>query len=75
LFPTFENRDFRKISSEEWLEFFLKLQREEKIYNRVKKLVTHTRSAYELAKFKGQVILNPLDGINKYLDKTSNGNM
>jgi integrase len=75
LFPTFENRDFRKISSEEWLDFFLNLQREEKIYNRIKKLVTHTRSAYDLAKFKGQVILNPLDGINKYLDKTSNGNM
>ena len=35
LFPTFENRDFRKISSEEWLDFFLKLQRDEKIYNRV----------------------------------------
>ncbi len=75
LFPTFENRDFRKISSEEWLDFFLKLQRDEKIYNRVTKLVTHTRSAYDLAKFKGQVISNPLDGINKYLDKTSHGNM
>ena len=49
--------------------------RSESIYNRVEKLVSHCRNAYDLAKFHGQIESNPLDGILKYLDKGSKGNM
>lgn len=49
--------------------------RRESIYNRVEKLVLYCRNAYDLAKFHGQIQSNPLDGILKYLDKGSKGNM
>lgn len=71
----FGNSDFTKISSEKWLNFFQELIRQEEIFNRVRKLVSHCRNAYDLAKFRGQIGSNPLDGILKYLDRGSKGNM
>lgn len=41
----------------------------------MKKLVSHCRCCYDFAKFQGRINHNPLDGITKYLDKGSEGNM
>ncbi|MEN8385353.1 tyrosine-type recombinase/integrase [Acinetobacter towneri] len=75
ILSVFGDKDYTKISSEQWLEFFQDILRNEEIFNRVKKLVSHCRNAYDLAKFRGQIGSNPLDGILKYLDKGSKGNM
>jgi integrase len=75
ILSVFGDKDYTKISSEQWLDFFQEILRKEKIFNRVKKLVSHCRNSYDLAKFRGQIASNPLDGILKYLDKGSEGNM
>lgn len=75
ILSVFGDKDYTKISSEQWLDFFQDIQRNEEIFNRVKKLVSHCRNAYDFAKFRGQISSNPLDGIHKYLDKGSKGNM
>lgn len=75
LIPVFGHRDFTSITSQDWLLFFQDIQRSEQIFNRVKKLVSHCRCAYDFAKFQGRINHNPLDGITKYLDKGSEGNM
>lgn len=48
LLPTFGKRQFKEIKSAEWLEFFQTKQREEKIFNRIEKLVSYCRNAYDL---------------------------
>ena len=75
LIPVFGDRNFTSISPQDWLLFFQEIQRSEQIFNRVKKLVSHCRCAYDFAKFQGRINNNPLDGITKYLDKGSEGNM
>lgn len=75
ILSVFGDKDFAKISRVEWLDFFQNLLREEAIFNRVKKLVSHCRNAYDLAEFRGDITQNPLNGILKYLDKGSKGNM
>lgn len=75
ILSVFGDKDYTKISSTEWLDFFQEILRNEAIFNRVKKLVSHCRNSYDLAKFRGQIASNPLDGILKYLDKGSEGNM
>lgn len=75
LIPVFGHRDFTSITPQDWLLFFQDIQRSEQIFNRVKKLVSHCRCAYDFAKFQGRINHNPLDGITKYLDKGSEGNM
>lgn len=75
LMPIFGHKDFTAISPQDWLTFFQNIQRSEQIFNRVKKLVSHCRCAYDFAKFQGRIQYNPLDGITKYLDKGSEGNM
>lgn len=75
ILPVFGETEFTKITSVQWLEFFQEIQRKESIYNRIKKLVSHCRNAYDLAKFKGYIQSNPIDGILKYLDTASKGNM
>lgn len=75
ILSVFGELDFTKISPQQWLTFFQDMLRSESIYNRVEKLVSHCRNAYDLAKFHGQIESNPLDGILKYLDKGSKGNM
>lgn len=75
ILSVFGELDFTKISPQQWLTFFQDMLRSECIYNRVEKLVSHCRNAYDLAKFHGQIESNPLDGILKYLDKGSKGNM
>lgn len=39
LLPIFGKRKFKEIKSSEWLEFFQTKQREEKIFNRIEKLI------------------------------------
>lgn len=75
ILSVFGDKDFAKISRVEWLDFFQNLLRDEAIFNRVKKLVSHCRNAYDLAEFRGDITQNPLNGILKYLDKGSKGNM
>lgn len=75
LIPVFGEREYLKITSQEWFEFFQNMQRELQIYNRVEKLTSNCRNAYDLAKFQGKINFNPLDGINKFLDKGNSDNM
>lgn len=75
LLPTFGKRQFKEIKSAEWLEFFQTKQREEKIFNRIEKLVSYCRNAYDLAVFKDKANYNPLVGITKFLDKVERDNM
>ena len=75
ILPTFSHRKYEDISSSEWLLFFQTKQREEKIFNRIEKLISYCRNAYELAVFKNKTKYNPLAGINKFLDKKIASNM
>lgn len=75
LLPVFGQRQFKEIRSGEWLEFFQTKQREDKIFNRIEKLVSYCRNAYDLAVFKDKANYNPLVGIAKFLDKGERDNM
>ena len=75
ILSVFGDKDFAEITRVEWLDFFQNLLRSEAIFNRVKKLVSHCRNAYDLAEFRGDISQNPLNGILKHLDKGSKGNM
>lgn len=75
ILSVFGDSNYTKILPQQWLIFFQDMLRKEAIFNRVKKLVSHCRNAYDLAKFHGKMDSNPLDGILKYLDKGSKGNM
>lgn len=75
LLPTFAHRRFKDISSAEWLEFFQTKQRQEKIFNRIEKLISYCRNAYDLAVFKDNTNYNPLNGIAKFLDKNDTESM
>lgn len=75
LLPIFGGRNYSQITSQEWFVFFQNMQRELQIYNRIEKLTSNCRNAYDLAKFQGKINFNPLDGINKFLDKGESDNM
>lgn len=75
ILSVYGDKDYTKISSEQWLDFFQDILRNEAIFNRVKKLVSHCHNAYNFAKFRGKILVNPLDGILKHLDRGSKGNM
>lgn len=75
LLPVFAKRKYKDITSGEWLEFFQTKQREDKIFNRIEKLVSYCRNAYDLAVFKDKANYNPLVGITKFLDKGEGDNM
>lgn len=75
LLPIFGKRKFKEIKSSEWLEFFQTKQREEKIFNRIEKLISYCRNAYDLAVFRDKANYNPLVGITKFLDKGESDNM
>lgn len=75
LLPVFGKRKYKDITSGEWLEFFQKKQRVDKTFNRIEKLVSYCRNAYDLAVFKDEIKYNPLIGIQKFLDKSNPGGM
>lgn len=75
LIPVFGKRSYKDISSGEWLDFFQMKIRTEQKYNRFEKLVSYCRNAYDLAVFKDKIKYNPLNGINKFLDKGEKENM
>ncbi|WP_104484031.1 tyrosine-type recombinase/integrase [Acinetobacter indicus] len=75
LLPVFGKRKYKDITSGEWLEFFQKKQRVNKTFNRIEKLISYCRNAYDLAVFKDEIKYNPLIGIQKFLDKTNPGSM
>lgn len=75
LLPIFGQRRYKDITSKEWLEFFQTKQRKLKIFNRIEKLISYCRNAYDLAVFKDEIKYNPLLGIQKFLDKSNPGCM
>lgn len=75
LIPVLGQLEFAEITSEQWLDFFYEKQCNEGIPDRIEKLVSHCRNAYDLAKFKGKVLYNPLDGIGKFLAKPAGENL
>lgn len=75
LLPVFGQRRYKDITSKEWLEFFQTKQRKLKIFNRIEKLISYCRNAYDLAVFKDEIKYNPLIGIQKFLDKSKPGCM
>lgn len=75
LLPVFGHRPYKEITSKEWLEFFQTKQRKLKIFNRIEKLISYCRNAYDYAVFNKEMTYNPLTGIQKFLDKSSSSSM
>ena len=75
IIPEFGHRDYSEISPQEWLGFFKSLQNDLGIYTQIEKLTSYCRSSYNLAKFRGEITSNPLEGMTEFLDKGNRGNM
>lgn len=69
LLPVFGKRKYKDIKTEEWQKFFLKKQRDNQIFNRVEKLLSYVRNAYDYQIHKDNMERNPVIFIKKYLDK------
>ena len=75
IIPEFGHRDYSQITPQEWLSFFKSLQNDLGIYTQIEKLTSYCRSSYNLAKFRGEITSNPLEGMTEFLDKGDRGNM
>ena len=75
IIPVFGHRDYSEITPQEWLGFFKSLQDDLGIYSQIEKLTSYCRSSYNLAKFRGEIASNPLEGMTEFLDKGDRGNM
>jgi len=75
IMPAFGHKNATEITSDHWFGFFLDLQRNLGIFNQVAKLVSYCRSTYDLAKFRGKLEVNPLEGINQHLQVYKKGSM
>ena len=75
IIPEFGHRDYSEITPQEWLGFFKSLQDDLGIYSQIEKLTSYCRSSYNLAKFRGEIASNPLEGMTEFLDKGDRGNM
>lgn len=75
IIPEFGHRDYSQITPQEWLSFFKSLQNDLGIYTQIEKLTSYCRSSYNLAKFRGEITSNPLEGMTEFLDKGNRGNM
>jgi integrase len=69
LIPIFGHRPYKCITSAEWLDFFTEKQNNQRIFNRIDKLISYASGAYNLAKFKKGITYNPLEGIRDHLSK------
>ncbi|MFW1827649.1 MULTISPECIES: tyrosine-type recombinase/integrase [unclassified Acinetobacter] len=75
IYPTFGKSDFKSIMPKDWFEHLLGIQRELGINEQVKRMASLCREIYDLAKVKGKIQYNPLDGVNKFLDPAESKNM
>ncbi|MGI1795833.1 tyrosine-type recombinase/integrase [Acinetobacter variabilis] len=75
LLPVFGKRKFAEIKTQEWQKFFQGKQRKEKIFNRVEKLLSYVRNAYDYAIHHERMQRNPVATLKKYLDKNIGNNM
>lgn len=75
IIPEFGHRDYSEITPQDWLDFFKSLQDDLGIYTQIEKLTSYCRSSYNLAKFRGKIASNPLEGMTEFLDKGERGNM
>ena len=75
IIPEFGHRNYSQITPQEWLSFFKSLQNDLGIYTQIEKLTSYCRSSYNLAKFRGEITSNPLEGMTEFLDKGDRGNM
>ncbi|WP_180027698.1 tyrosine-type recombinase/integrase [Acinetobacter sp. YH16032] len=75
LIPVFGHRAYKSITPTEWLEFFTEKQINERIFNRIEKLISCCSGAYSLAKFKKGILYNPLEGIGNHLAKGESESM
>lgn len=75
LLPVFGQRKFAEIKTKEWQDFFQGKQRREKIFNRVEKLLSYVRNAYDYAIHQERMQRNPVATMKKYLDKGESNNM
>lgn len=75
IIPVFGHRPYNTITSREWFNFFTQKQLNEHIFNRVEKLISYCSGAYKLAKFKKDILYNPLEGIGEHIDKLASESM
>lgn len=57
------------------VRFFTEKQNKEGIYNRIEKLIICCSGAYKLAKFKKDILYNPLEGIGEQLARVESVRM
>ena len=69
LLSVFGDREYATITSREWLNHYTEKQINEGIFNRIEKLISYCYGAYSLAKFKKDLLYNPLEGIRDHLAK------
>lgn len=81
VYPTMGNRDYRKITKQEWLQLIQQIQKKPhpktgkpiiEMGNRVRGLC---KEIYDLAEVTGRIDHNPLSGIDKFIDKHAKENM
>lgn len=81
VYPTMGNRDYRKITKQEWLALIKVIQEKShpktgnpiiEMGNRVRGLC---KDIYDFAEVTGRIEYNPLSGIEKFIDKHSKKNM
>lgn len=74
IYSTFGQRNFKEIGSDEWYEFFEKLDKELKIPTQMRKLFSYVRDTYDWASICFQYNENPVINIGRFLGKHKNDN-
>ncbi|AVH14352.1 tyrosine-type recombinase/integrase [Acinetobacter indicus] len=67
ILPVFGDRLFKDIPASEWKEFFREKQLNEQIFNRLEKLISYCRNAYDFAIDDNLITYNPLARVKKGL--------
>lgn len=75
ILPVFGQRLSKEISASEWKEFFRKKQLNEGIFNRLEKLISYCRNAYDYAIDDNLISYNPLARVRKGLANHTAGSM
>ena len=75
ILPVFGDRLFKDIPASEWKEFFREKQLNEQIFNRLEKLISYCRNAYDFAIDDNLISYNPLVRVKKGLISHTPGAM
>ena len=67
ILPVFGDRLFKDILASEWKDFFREKQLNEQIFNRLEKLISYCRNAYDFAIDDNLISYNPLARVKKGL--------